>query len=306
MTSDTAQSHRRAVLFLILTAILWSTSGLLIKLIDWQPMSILAGRSVLAAGIFAIHLRRSKFRPNRVQILGALTFLATQVLFITATKMTTAANAIFLQYTAPITVIPLSVLWLGERPKRADWLALVAILVGLGFFFGDDLNLDGRIGNFLAVISGVTMAVMTVCMRRAGMETENDRAPAQTILMSHVTGALIGMPSMVRETFTLQSVGIIAFLGFFQIGLAFLLYSSAVRHVHALETTLIVTLEPILNPLWVFLILGEMPGPMALLGGLLVVGAVTVRAWISARSPTLVPDTDPPQEREMMARAKIR
>lgn len=293
MTVDTAQTHRRAVLFLVLTAILWSTSGLLVKLIDWRPMSILAGRSMLAAGVFALYLRDLRFRPSRVQILGALTFLATQVLFITATKMTTAANAIFLQYTAPITVIPLSVLWLHERPRRADWLALAVILVGLGFFFGDDLSLDGRIGNFLAIVSGVTMAVMTVCMRRAGMEPENDRAPAQTILMSHATGALIGIPSMARETFTLQSMGIIAFLGLFQIGLAFLLYSSAVRHIHALETTLIVTLEPILNPLWVFLVIGEMPGPMALLGGALVIGAVTARAWISARTPTRTPEAEP-------------
>ena len=293
MTSDTAQTHRRAVLYLILTAILWSTSGLLVKVIDWQPMSILAGRSLLATGVFALTLRDLRFKPSRVQIVGALAFLATQVLFITATKMTTAANAIFLQYTAPVTVIPLSVLWLGERPKRADWFALVVILIGLGFFFGDDLTLDGRLGNVLAIVSGVTMAVMTVCMRRAGMETENDHAPAQTILMSHATGALIGMPSMVRETFTLQSLGIIAFLGLFQIGLAFLLYSRAVRHVEALETTLIVTLEPILNPLWVFLIIGEMPGPMALLGGALVIGAVTARAWISARSPSPAPDPEP-------------
>jgi drug/metabolite transporter (DMT)-like permease len=293
MPSDTPKTHRRAVLFLILTAILWSTSGLLVKLIDWQPMSILAGRSLLAACVFALYLRDLRFRPSRVQILGAVSFLATQVLFITSTKMTTAANAIFLQYTAPITVIPLSMLWLGERPQRADWLALVVILIGMGFFFGDDLNLDGRVGNFLAIVSGVTMAVMTVCMRRAGMETENAHAPAQTILMSHATGALIGMPSLVRETFTLQNLGIIAFLGLFQIGLAFLLYSSAVRHVHAVETTLIVTLEPILNPLWVFLVIGEMPGPMALLGGALVIGAVTARAWVSAHTPAMTPDAEP-------------
>jgi drug/metabolite transporter (DMT)-like permease len=293
MTSDTAQTHRRAVLYLILTATLWSTSGLLVKVIDWQPMSILAGRSLLAACVFAVYLRDLRFRPSRVQIVGAAAFLATQVLFITATKMTTAANAIFLQYTAPVTVIPLSVLWLGERPTRADWVALIAILAGLGFFFGDDLSLDGRVGNILAIVSGVTMAVMTVCMRRAGMETENHRAPAQTILMSHVTGALIGMPSLTREAFTLPNLGIIAFLGLFQIGLAFLLYSSAVRHVHALETTLIVTLEPILNPLWVFLVIGEMPGPMALLGGALVIGAVTYRSWISARRPAPQPDAEP-------------
>jgi drug/metabolite transporter (DMT)-like permease len=262
-----------------MTAALWSTSGLLVKLSDWQPMSILAGRSILAVGVFLIYLRGTHFRLSRVQVVGAVAFLATQALFITATKMTTAANAIFLQYTGPVYVILLAAWWLGERPQRADWLALVVILAGLGFFFGDELSFDGRIGNLLAILSGVTMAVMMVCMR-----AQKDGTPGQTILISYLMGALVGAPSLIRESFTLQNLAIIGFLGVFQIGLAFALYSSAIKHVHALEATLILTLEPVLNPIWVFLALNERPGPMALLGAALVVGGVTARALVSARA----------------------
>ncbi|MCJ7551301.1 MAG: DMT family transporter, partial [Anaerolineae bacterium] len=98
----------------------------------------------------------------------------------------------------------------------------------------------------------------------------------------HLIAGIVGMPSLVRETFTPQSIGIIVFLGIFQIGLAFIFYSVAIKHVPAMESTLILTLEPILNPIWVFLILGESPGSHALLGGIIVVGAITARALAGA------------------------
>jgi drug/metabolite transporter (DMT)-like permease len=269
----------RAVLLLFLTAIIWSTSGILIKIIDWQPMSILAGRSALAIGVFLIYLRKEKFRLNRVILLGGVACCATQILYITATKMTTAANAIFLQYTGPIYVILLGAWFLHERPTRTDWFTLVLILAGLGFFFGEELSLDGQVGNLLAILSGVTMAVMTICLR-----AQKDAAPGQAILLAHVLGTIIGMPSMLRESFTVQNVAIMSYLGIVQIGIAFALYATAIKHVPALEATLIVTLEPILNPLWVFLVIGEAPGPLALLGGILVIGAVTARGFIRTQT----------------------
>ncbi len=278
-TIDTTYPRGRAVLLLFVTAILWSTSGILIKIIDWQPMSILAGRSALAIGVFVIYLRNTKWRFNRVIILGAVACCVTQLLYITSMKMTTAANAIFLQYTGPIYVILLGALFLRERPTRTDWFTLVLILAGLGFFFGDELSLDGRIGNLLAILSGVTMAIMTVCLR-----SQKDGSPGLAILLAHIMGAVIGLPSMLRESFALQNVAIMSFLGIVQIGIAFALYSTAIKHVPALEATLIVTLEPILNPLWVFLVIGEAPGPLALLGGILVIGAVVARGLISAQS----------------------
>jgi drug/metabolite transporter (DMT)-like permease len=276
---ESTHSRGRAVLLLFLTAIIWSTSGILIKIIDWQPMSILAGRSALAIGVFLIYLRKTKFRFTRALLIGGVACCATQLLYITATKMTTAANAIFLQYTGPIYVILLGAWFLHERPTRSDWFTLVLILAGLGFFFGEELSLDGQVGNLLAILSGITMAIMTVCLR-----AEKDGNPGQAILIAHVMGLFIGLPSMLRESFTLPNVAIMTYLGIVQIGIAFALYATAIKHVPALEATLIVTLEPILNPLWVFLVIGEAPGPLALLGGILVIGAVTVRGLISARS----------------------
>jgi len=246
---------------------------------DWQPLSILAGRSALAAGLFYVYLRGRRFRITPLHLVGATTFLATQYLYITSIKMTTAANAIFLQYTAPIYVMILGAWWLKERPTRADGVSVIAVMAGMGFFFGDQLSFGHSltsptmVGSLLALISGVTMAVMTVALR-----AQKDGDPAETLLLSYVAGALLGAPAMVREAWTLPNIGIVIFLGIFQIGLAFVLYSMAIRVVRALETTLIVTLEPILNPLWVFLVIGEAPGPMALLGALLVVGGVTWRA----------------------------
>ncbi len=111
--------------------------------------------------------------------------------------------------------------------------------------------------------------------------------PANTILLGNFFGAIIGLPFLLQETFTLSSVGTILFLGIFQIGISFILYSIAIKYVHALESTLIVTLEPVLNPVWVFLVLGEIPGKLAFMGGILVLGAVIGRAVVSSHT---VPD----------------
>lgn len=305
MTLTMKTPRRQAVIYLVLAAVLWSSSGLLIKVITWQPLSILAGRSIIAAVIYLIYLRHLRLRRNihfrwsPTLAVGAVAFLGTQALFITATKMTTAANAIFLQYTAPVYVVILSYGWLGERPERADWAAMAVILTGLLFFFGDRLSFEGITGNVLAILSGVAMAVMMVSMRRIGRGASGIRSrgsgpplktsPAYVTLIGYGLGALVGLPSLVQESFTPQNLGIIAFLGLFQIGLAFILYAAAIQHVQALEATLILTLEPILNPIWVFLIIGEMPGPMALLGSALVVTAVAIRAVISARADQPIP-----------------
>jgi len=270
---------RTATLSLILTAILWSTSGVLVKMLDWQPISIWAGRATLAFLVFLIYLRRIPLkRPTWAQVIALVCFLSTQLLFITSNKMTTAANAIFLQYTAPIYIVLLAYWFLRERPERIDWITMGAIFTGLLFFFGEELNFDGIVGNVLALLSGVTLAGMNVAMR-----AQKDGTPAEAIMMGHMLAAIVGAPSLVQETFTPGNIAIIAFLGIFQIGLAFVFYANAIKHVPAMESTLILTLEPVLNPLWVFLILGESPGPSALLGGAIVVGAVTVRAVVGTR-----------------------
>ena len=273
-------TRRQAILFLVLTAILWSSSGLLVKIISWQPLSILSGRSILSTAVFWIFLQYPvRFRWTRLQVVGAFGYVGAQLFFIMATKLTTAANAIFLQYTLPVYIVLFGYWFLNERPQRADWISLIVIFTGLFLFFGDDLNFEGVAGNILAILSGMSMAVLMLCMRK-----QKDGTPANTILLGNIIGAVIGMPFVFQESFSLPNLGIIAYLGIFQIGLSFVLYSIAIKQVQALESSLILTLEPILNPLWVFLVIGETPGKLALIGGMFVIVAVTARAVVSART----------------------
>lgn len=279
--SGPASSMRQqAILLLVVTVLLWSSSGLFVKIMSWQALSILSARSMLATIVFLIYLRRLNFRWTGLQVAGALGYLGTQLFFIMGTKLTTAANVIFLTYTAPLYVVIFGYWFLRERPQRSDWLTMPFIMAGMLLFFGDDLSLEGLHGNLLGALSGLSMAVMALCMRR-----QKAGVPAQTILLGNLFGIVIGLPALLQETFTLPDMGIIIYLGLFQIGLSFVFYSVAIKHLQALEATLLLTLEPILNPVWVFLVLGEVPGSLAFIGGGLVLAAVIARAVISARTP---------------------
>ena len=276
---DSLSERRKAILFLALAAILWSTSGLFIKILDWQPLSILAARSFFAAIVFLIYLRRIPTRFSMWQLLAAGMFILTQFLFITSTKLTTAANAIFLQYTAPIYVVLLAFWFLREKPSRTDWLSMLIIFLGLTLFFGDKLSTDGFYGNLLAILSGVTSAVMMVSFR-----AQKNGNPAESNLIAFLVTAAFGIPFVLKETWTVESWSILAFLGVFQIGLAFIFFTQGIKHIPALEANLIGTLEPVLNPIWVFLFYGESMGKFALVGGLVVLSGVVLSAVGSAKA----------------------
>lgn len=276
---DTLSERRKAILFLALAAVLWSTSGLFVKILDWQPVSILAGRSFFAAIVFLIYLRRLPTRFGLWQLLAALMFILTQFLFITSTKMTTAANSIFLQYTAPIYVIPLAYWFLREKPSRTDFLSMFIIFLGLTLFFGDKLSTDGLYGNLLAILSGVTGAIMMVSFR-----AQKNGNPAESNLIAFLFTATLGFPFVMQETWTVNSWLILAFLGVVQIGFAFIFFTKGIKHIPALEANLIGTLEPVLNPIWVFLFYGESMGRFALVGGLVVLGGVILSAVGSSRA----------------------
>jgi drug/metabolite transporter (DMT)-like permease len=271
--------RRRAILFLVLTAVLWSTGGFMIKATDWQPISILTGRCMFSAVVLLIYLRRFPTHWTRWQLVAAAAHVLTSFLFVTSTKLTTAANAIFLQYTAPVYIVLLGIWFLRERPTRTDWASMGIIFAGMVLFFGDALSLNGLHGNLLAILSGVSMAVMTVALR-----AQKDGSPAESILMGQMAMIVIGFPSVIRESWTLRNWIIILFLGVFQIGLAFIFFTSAIKHVPAIEATLISTLEPVLNPVWVFLFIGEEPGRFAVLGGLIVLAGVALNAVGGARA----------------------
>ena len=212
-------------------------------------------------------------------LLGAGASIATQFLFIISTKLTTAANSIFLQYTAPIYVVLLGYWLLREKPSRTDWVAMGIIFLGLLLFFGDQLSTEGFYGNILAVISGVTAAVMMVSFR-----AQKDSSPEDSVLLASLGIAIFGFPSILKESGTVTDWLSIAYLGVIQIGLAFILFTKGIKHIPALEANLIGTLEPILSPLWVFLFLGERMGAFALLGGLVVLVGVIISAIASTQA----------------------
>ena len=265
-----------AVLLLIITAILWSTGGVLIKFISWNPIAIAGMRSAIASLIMVAVVGKPKFTWSKVQIGGTIAYMATVVLFVTATKLTSAANAILLQYTGPIYVALFGRWFLGERTTRLDWITIAVVLCGMTLFFMDSLSSDGMLGNIIAIASGVAFAWLALFLRKQ----KNER-PEDSIILGNWMAALIALPFMLSNGMPSGSswIGLLV-LGVVQLGVSYILYARAIRHVTALEALLIPVVEPILNPIWTLLLLSEKPGSWAIIGGIIVLGAITLRGII--------------------------
>jgi drug/metabolite transporter (DMT)-like permease len=264
--------YRKGLVNLLTAALLWSTGGLFIKLVPWPPLAVAGGRSAIAALVLLpLVWRRLKWEP--VDLAAAVFYALTVTLFVTATKLTTAANAIFLQYTAPVYVAVMAHYYLKEKAGRADIFTILAVLGGMALFFYEKMSVQGYWGNVLAVISGVTFAAMTVLLRA------RKELPLRPIFYGNVLAALALSP-VVMTAPPLAAPGIyyLLILGVFQLGLSYVFYARAVPHVGALQTVLVAMLEPLLNPLWVLLSIGERPSWMSVAGGAVIVTAVTLRS----------------------------
>jgi len=268
----------RAFLFLALAALLWSLGGLLIKLIPWQPIAIAGARSAVAA--FTMLLFRPRMRPGKshAQLGGAACYAATVILFVVANKWTTAANAILLQYTAPVYVALLSKWSLKERITKTDAAAIIAAIGGMFLFFLDDLSGGGLRGNIIAILSGIAFAGTALFLRK-----QKDASPLESLFAGNILAFLISMPFLLGSALDATGWPALLLLGVFQLGLPYILYSEAIKHVTALEATLVPIIEPILNPIWVFLAIGERPGGWAFLGGILVLLSVTLRCFFALK-----------------------
>jgi len=274
-------AHTKSVGLLLGGALCWSLAGVLFKHVEWPGLAAAAGRGLIAAlFLLAVSWRSLRFTWSPLQLGAAAAYATCTVLFALANKMTTAANAILLQYTAPVWIALLGAWLLGERTTRADWLTIAAVLGGLAVFFYEGLQLGNIAGLMVALASGLGFAVMTILMRK-----QKDSSALESIILGNLLCFLIGVPALATAP-ALPATGWLALslLGVVQLGLAYLLYSKAIKHVTALEAVLIPVLEPILNPVWVMLDMGERPSRLALVGGAIVLGAVTLRAVVSLRS----------------------
>ena len=278
-----ATNQQRAVGQLVLAALLWSTGGLLIKHVDWPPLAVAGGRGFFAAVFLWATQRNLRFTFSWPQIIGAVTYAGCTIAFCTATKLTTAANAILLQYTAPIWIALFGSWLLGERATRMDWITIAVVLGGMGIFLADGLAVGHLLGDSIAILAGVFFAAMTMAFRY-----QKDSSPLESILLGNLLAFVIGLPWMIDSPAPSASGwGALVALGFVQLGLSYRLYSRAIKHVTALQAVIIPVIEPLLNPVWVLLAVGEKPTPLALTGGAIVLSAVTLRATILIRSSRL-------------------
>lgn len=269
--------RKKAILFLIAASVLWSTGGILIKLVDWNPIAIAGSRSLIAGLLIFAYVRTPRLKWSWPLILGALAYASTVILFVTANKMTTAANTILLQYTAPIWVALMSGWILKERIKWYDWASIAVTLFGMTLFFREGISGGDFVGNILAVLSGVGLAAVVIFLR-----LQKDGDPIETVLLGNVVTFIVAIPFIVSSGIpSSQSILGLILLGIFQLGIAYLLYALAIKHITAIEAILIPVIEPILNPLWVFLFIGEKPGTWTLIGGTVVIASVTGRSIIA-------------------------
>jgi drug/metabolite transporter (DMT)-like permease len=250
----------------------------LIKGVSLPALAVAGFRSAIALPVLLIFFGRRAVNFSAAQLVGGICYAATVTLFVSATKLTTSGNAILLQYTAPLYVALLSGWLLHERTRWFDWTAIAAVLCGMSLFFLDQLSAGGLTGNILAVISGFAFASLIIAMRR-----QKDASPAGSAILGNLLTALICLPWMVQSPpGGTDWIGLVL-LGVFQIGLSYVCYAVAIRNVTAMEAILVPMLEPILNPLWTLLCMGERIGPWALLGGVVVILSVLFRGVMDYR-----------------------
>ncbi len=267
-------SKSKAIILLICTAILWSQGGFLIKCIDWHPVAIAGGRSIIAALIMWAYIKKPKFTWSNIQIMGAVAYALTVILFVIANKLTTAANTILLQYTGPIYVALFSYWFLKEKITAIDWITIHVVIIGMTLFFIEKLSPDGILGNLAAILAGIAFGWLALCLRK-----QKDESPLESLILGNILTGIIGLPFIIDSGIpSQQSMIALLVLGIFQLGIPYILYSKAVKHVSALDAVLIPVLEPILNPLWVFLLLGESIGMWPMIGGAIIIVAITTRS----------------------------
>lgn len=270
-------------------AVLWSTGGLFIKAVSLDAFGVTMWRSVLAGTAIAIIMGVRPFAPWRegwITWAAAVAYAVMLLLFVSATKLTTAANAIFLQYTAPLYVLVLSAVFLKERATRLDVVTVAVALGGMALFFVGELEPSDLGGNVCAITSGIAFAIFLVLLRLPGCSA--GARPRAMVLGNALLVVVTFVVNVVRTesgAFTPGPADILGllWLGIVQIGLAYVLFTFGIAHIQALEATLIGMMEPVLNPVWVFIFLGERPGPWAILGGAVIIAAVTWRTVLTER-----------------------
>lgn len=268
----------RYVVYLLVTACLWSFGGLWIKFIDWNPVAIAGVRCLLAFVVIAAVKPQALREVSWGAFPGAIAYAAVMFLFVLATKLTTAANAVFLHYTAPVYIALFGPWFLGERTRPRDWLLIAIALGGIALFFCDQLSFQGLCGVAAGLASGFSSAWLIMLIRR-----QRHGSPEAVTQLGNLLTFCVALPAMWPASHLVSSAPWLVGLGAVSLGVPYLFYAKAIRHVKALDASLITVIEPILSPVWVMLVLGEHPSSLAIAGGTVVLGTSVVRSILTAR-----------------------
>ncbi|MBL7662898.1 DMT family transporter [bacterium] len=272
------------VLQLIIAALMWSVIGVFVKGLPLHPLGIAGIASMIAVVVQALYLRifarrKLSFNWSKAQIFGAVAYALNISCFITANYMTTTANAVLLQCTAPVFLALFGGRYLGEYLKLRDYLLGAIVLFGTSLFFMDRLDGGRLIGNICGIICGFALAWYTICLR-----LQKNESPHETVLLGNILIAIVGAFFIDNSVSDLHVGARLLLLGSFGLSIPFILYCEAIKQVRAIDAVLITTLEPILSPVWVFLVHKEVPSVLAITGGMIVLGSVTVWGYLIARN----------------------
>ncbi|MBR0455983.1 MAG: DMT family transporter [Firmicutes bacterium] len=276
MTQTDIKRKNRAMLLMVITAAMWSLGGIFIKLISWSPFLIAGIRSGISGSIMAMYMAatHTRFKLNKYSLLAGVGLAFSATLFTIANKLTTAANAIVLQYTAPIFILIISAVFFKQKMQKQDVLVVCITMGGMVLFFLDQLSPGNMLGNLFGILAGIFLAQMFVMVGRGG---DDDATRMSGIMIAHVLTLLIGLPIGIPQTTEIAAIEIVyvIILGVFQLGIPYVLYGIASRDCPPLACSLIGMLEPLLNPVWVAIFIGEVPGPFALVGAVIIIATVS-------------------------------
>ena len=273
-------------------AALFSTGGAAIKattLSAWQVASFRSG--VAALVVFLLVPAARKGMSWKVGVV-AITYAATMIIFVASNKNTTAANAIFLQGTAPLYVLVLAPWLLRERISRADMGAMCALALGLALVVMGATQPgvtapNPSLGNMLGLLSGLSWALTLVGLRWLGTGEDGEQSTLATVVAGNALASLACLPAALPvASATGVDWAVIAYLGVIQIGFAYYLMTRGIRGVPAFEASMILLIEPALSPVWAWAVHGERPGLLPIVGGILILGATVARAAVRRRQPS--------------------
>jgi drug/metabolite transporter (DMT)-like permease len=272
---------RRARLSLLFAAVLWSLAGIFIKFLSLPPLTIVFYRSLSASLFFAFFVRRSIAVPRVALLVSALAYTAAISAFVSANKITTAANAIALQYTAPMFVFMIVHFLFGEKITGASWLSLALGMLGIAVICVGSAGQPDAAGVMIALLSGLLFSIYMVSLRFL-----KEFNPGTLTFLNNLVCCLILLPLVGSElSLSLKEGWIVAVMGVVQLGIPYWLFSKGLEQISVQEASLIVLIEPVLNPIWVALIVGELPSGATLVGGLCIVGSLAFRYLRSSLNP---------------------